>query len=281
MKFSADDIVQKSSGIYSLPTIYVKLDREINDPLSNLEDLAKILLDDAGLSARLLRIANSAMYSFPSTIDTVTRAITIIGTNQLRDLALATSVITLFKGIDESVINMEDFWKHSIAVGIAARVIATYRAEPNVERFYLMGLLHDIGRILMYIQIPELLSDLIEQCKENNSPLYKLEKQILGFEHGTVGSLLLREWGLPVAIIAAVENHHKPTVSGMHMVDSSIIHIADLLANSMQLGTSGISIVPPLNEKAWESIGLPSALVPDMIEHLESQYRDAVEVFLS
>ena len=144
MNVSAEGIVRKSFDIYSLPTIYEKLDREINDPLSNLEDMANILLDDSGLSARILKLTNSAMYNFHSKDDTITRAITIIGTTQLRDLALATSVVSLFKGIDSSILDMEDFWKHSIAVGIAARVIATYRSEPNVERFYLMGLLHDV-----------------------------------------------------------------------------------------------------------------------------------------
>ena len=279
---SAEGIVRKCAGIYSLPTIYEKLNREINDPLSNLEDLAKILLDDSGLSARLLKITNSALYNFPSKIDTVTRAITIVGTVQLRDLALATSVVSLFKDVDSSIISMEDFWKHSIAVGIAARVIATYRAEPNVERYYLMGLLHDIGRLIMFTQIPDIITEQIEQSKSNQLPLHKQEIKGLGFDHGKVGKLLLEEWKLPRAIVDAVGNHHHPMRSRLHSLEASIIHTADLVAIALQLGSSsGVSIIPPLSEKAWETVGLSTALIPSMLEHIESQYNDAIEVFLS
>jgi len=282
MKYSSETIVKKSSGVYSLPTIYEKLDRQINDPLNNLEDIANTLLEDAGLSARLLKLANSVLYSFPSKVDTVTKAVTIIGTNQLRDLALATSVISLFDGVDSSIIDMEEFWKHSIAVGIAARVIATYRSEPNVERFYLMGLLHDIGRILMFIQIPESMAEIIKESKTSHQPLYKLEKKHFGFDHGETGHLLLNEWKLPNVISAAVANHHYPTKSIAYNHEAAVIHIADLLINSMQLGTSsGISIISPLSNEAWNLVDLSSALVPDLLIRIESQYMDAVEVFLS
>lgn len=281
MNVTPDSLLRKASDIGSLPTIYAELDRKINDPLSNLEDIATILMDDAGLSARLLRLANSAMYNFPSKVDTITRAITIIGTKQLRDLSLATSVVAMFKGIDQSIIDMEAFWKHSIGVGIAARVIATYQVEPNVERFYLMGLLHDIGRIIMYTQIPEIMADLIASSHENQRPLFEQEREVLGFEHSKMGQLLLQNWKLPIPITDAVAHHHHPMRSRTYSKEASIVHIADLLINAIQIGSSsGIPTVPKLDEKAWDSIGLSSALVPDILEHTEIQYRDAVEIFL-
>jgi len=282
MKYSAEKIVQNSSNVYSLPTIYAELDRQINDPLNNLEDIANTLLEDAGLSARLLKLANSALYSFPSNIETVSKAVTIIGTNQLRDLALATSVTSLFEGIDDSIVDMVEFWKHSIAVGIAARVIATYRYEPNVERYYLMGLLHDIGRILMFIQMPDTMSELIKKCKANVQPFNGLEKEALGFDHNKIGQLLLSEWKLPQGIIDAVSYHHAPMKSQLYTLEASVIHLADLIINSMQLGSSdGVSVISPLNNKAWELVGLSSAQVPDLVARIDSQYSDAIEVLLS
>ena len=105
---------------------------------------------------------------------------------------------------------------------------------------------------------------------------------MLGFEHGKVGQLLLQEWKLPTPIINAVGNHHKPMRSRVHALESSVIHIADILVNGLQLGSSsGISTVAPLNEKAWDLVGLSSALIPNMLEHVESQYHDAIDVFLS
>jgi putative nucleotidyltransferase with HDIG domain len=281
MNITPEGLVRRVSDVYSLPTVYTELDRKINDPLSSLEDIAEILMGDAGLSARLLRLANSAMYSFPSKIDTITRAITIIGTNQLRDLALATSVITLFKDIDQTKIDMESFWRHSIAVGIASRVIATYQVEPNVERFYLMGLLHDIGRLIMLNQIPDVMSELVDQCQDQQKLLYLQEEEVLGFEHGRVGKLLLQEWKLPVQIVEAVSHHHHPLRSRNYFAEASVIHIADLLGNGIQLGSSsGIPLAPMLDAKAWECLGLSSALVPDILERMEVQYHDVVETFL-
>ena len=281
MKITPDSLVQKASQLYSLPSVYTELDRKINDPLSNLEDVASILLNDPALSARLLKIANSSMYNFPSKIDTITRAVTIIGTKQLRDLALATSVIALFDGIDPSKIDMEAFWRHSIAVGITARTIATYQAATNVERFYLLGLLHDIGRLIMLTQIPEVMTDLIDRCS-NQQLLYEQEKKVLGFEHGEVGQLLLKSWNLPIQITEAVGHHHNPLHSKVSSHEAAIVHVADILVSGIQLGSSnGTSLVPPLNEKAWKSIGLSSAITSDLLELVETQYRSVVEIFLS
>lgn len=282
MSISPEGLVHNSIELYSLPTIYLALDREINTPLSNLQDIANILLDDANLSARLLRLTNSAMYNFPSKVDTISRAITIVGTDQLRDLALSTSVLTLFSGIDAALVNMEEFWRHSIGVGIAARVIATYQSEPNVERFYLMGLLHDIGRLIMFAQIPERMSGLIEQGKTQQQLLHRLEEEQLGFDHGAVAMQLLQNWKLPAPIREAVGYHHHPLRSRAHSREASIVHVADLLVHGLQLGSSsGIELVPTLSEPAWQNIGLSAALLPDILGHIEHQYHDVVEIFLS
>lgn len=282
MSITAEGLVRNVTKVYSLPSVYLELDRKINDPFANLEDIAAILLEDAGLSARLLRLANSALYSFPSRINTITRAITIIGTNQLRDLALATSVIALFKDIDQSKVNMELFWRHSIGAGIAARVIASYRGETNVERFYLMGLLHDIGRLIMYSQIPEVMQGLIARAHSNVAQLHDEERAALGFDHGRVGMLLLQGWRLPAQLVEAVGYHHTPVLSRSYALEASIVHVADILVNAAALGcSSGSHRVPKLDARAWEALGLSSALIPDILERVEQQYHDAVEIFLS
>lgn len=282
MNISAEGLIRKTAHIYSLPTIYSELDREINNPLSNLEDLVAILLDDSGLAARLLRLTNSAMYNFPAKVDTISRAITIVGTNQLRDLALSTSVLSQFKGIDQSIIDMEEFWKHSIGVGIAARVLATYQAEPNVERFYLMGLLHDIGRLIMFTQIPAVMAGLIKQCNEQQQLLHLQEQELLGFDHSEVGRLLLQSWKLPAPICNAVGHHHHPLRCRAYPNEAAIIHVADILTTGIQLGSSsGTPFVPKLVEQAWDTIGLSAALIPDILGHIETQYHDTVDIFFS
>lgn len=281
MPITAQSLVKNVSQLYSLPHFYSRLNEAILDPFSELQDLANILSDDAVVCARILRLANSAMYSFPSKIDTITRAITIIGTKQLGDLVLATGVIELFRNVPKEAVDMDSFWRHSIATGICARVISTYQREDNVERYYLMGLLHDIGRLIMFIQIPEQINEHIQFCKKNNTLLHLQEKQGFGFDHSDVGQLLLKSWNIPQSIEETVGYQHYPMSSAKFSKEASVIHFSDVVANALQLGSSGESFVPPLNEQAWLSLQLTPSQIPNIIDHIEKQYDDVIEIFLS
>lgn len=281
MPITIKSLVDQVIDVYSLPVIYTQLDEAIQDPFSNLDDIAKILSEDTGITARLLKLANSAMYAFPSKVETITRAITIIGTKQLQDLVLATCVVNLFKDIPEDVVDMNSFWQHSIATGICARIIATYQRSANVERFYLMGLLHDIGRLIMCMQIPDIVNKQVLYSKKNKLLLHKLEKQHLGFDHAEVGQYLLKCWRLPNSIGKTVGYHHRPMRSTEFQNEAAVIHFSDTLAHALQLGNSGESFVPPFDDRAWQLLNLKPSQIPTIVEHVEKQYDDVVDIFLS
>ncbi len=175
---------------------------------------------------------------------------------------------------------MDDFWRHNIAVGIAARIIATYHREPNVERFYLMGLLHDIGRLVMLIQIPNFMRKLLEESQQQPKLLYRSEFDLLGFDHAEVGRLLLKRWKLPATMEQVIGYHHHPNRATQFPVETAIVHFSDILINAMQLGFSGERYVPPLHDAAWQILKLPPALLTDIMDHIEQQYTDAVAIFL-
>jgi HD-like signal output (HDOD) protein len=140
----------------SLPFIYIKINEAVNNPRSSTQDISNIISNDPGLSTRLLKLVNSAFYRFSSKIETVSRALLLVGTQQIRDLALATSVVNLFKGIPDSFVSMESLWKHSVACGLAAKKLAiTRQSESSAERFFAAGIIHDIGRLVIYKKIPE------------------------------------------------------------------------------------------------------------------------------
>ena len=128
----ASDLLKGVVSVSSLPGVYLRLSNVVGDPRSSASDVGRVIADDPGLTARLLRLVNSAMYGFPSKIETVSRAISIVGTQQLQDLALATSVIRLFANMPQELVTMESFWRHSVACGVAARALAGRRREPNV-----------------------------------------------------------------------------------------------------------------------------------------------------
>src|SRR5512136_560863 len=123
-EYSLEWLVNETESVYSLPLIYERLTEVINHPRSSIEDITRVITEDQGLTARLLKLANSPMFGYFSKVDTINKAVTIIGTQQLRDMALAVSVMEIFTNIPKELINMKLFWQHSIACGIVARVLA-------------------------------------------------------------------------------------------------------------------------------------------------------------
>jgi HD-like signal output (HDOD) protein len=262
----------------SLPFIYIKINEAVNNPRSSMQDISDIISNDPGLSSRLLKLVNSAFYSFSSKIETVSRALLIIGTQQIRDLALATSVVNLFKGIPDSLVSMESLWKHSVACGLAAKKLAIARqSESHVERFFTAGIIHDVGRLVIYKKIPETARDMILRCKTERKPLCLVEKEVIGFDHSELGHKLAQSWHLPPSLEEAIACHHTPWHAKRHPVETCVVHIADYIAHEMQLGDSGEQYIPPLDEKVWEVTGIPASMVPSISEELRSEFEDVVQ----
>ncbi len=275
-----DDLIKEGIKISSPLMVFNQLNEAINDPETSFMDIAEIINKDSSLSLRLLKIANSTFYSFPTKIETITQAITVIGTNQLRDLVLATVVLDSFNGIPERLINMDLFWRHSIACGLAARVIATYRREINVDRFYVRGILHDIGRLILYMEIPKQANKALELSKAEDKLLHDAEYDVMGYDHAAVGGALLRAWKLPENLEESVAFHHAPSKATLYPAEVAIVHFADIVASAMEKGSSGEYFLQPLDAAAWDIIGLPVSIISSITDQVERQFTDAVQMFL-
>ena len=195
-----DLLVSEVNKLVSLPDIYYRLESAIESPSSTVDDFAKLLGSDPDLCARLLSLANSAFYSFPAKIETIDRAISTIGLRQIRELVLVTTVLKMFTGIPVKAVNMGSFWEHRVAVGVFAKSIAQYAGLPQSERYYIAGLLHDIGRLVLYIKLPDLMNGLLAQCESDQQFLYVMEQQQLSYTHAEVGGRLLERWKVPQSI---------------------------------------------------------------------------------
>jgi len=277
----AKGLVSGVKEVFTLPSIYYQIDEAMNDPLSTASRIGRIISDDTGLAACLLRMVNSAYFGLPSKIDTISRAITVIGTRQLRDLALATSVVDLFDGIPDELVNMELFWKHSVACGVAARILATYCHETNVERYFVAGMLHDIGSLVIYSKVPKIARDVLLSCQEKEHLLYATEQEMLGFDHAEVGGLLLESWELPARLVDMVRYHHNPQQSTQYPLDVAIIHTADFISYGLELGASGERFVPPLDSPSWDRLGLSEGVISNVVTMVEQQYNQAVQNILT
>jgi len=279
MSISPRELVAGAVEIASLPEVFLKINEMIDSPRHSAADIGRVISNDAALSARLLKIANSVFYGFPSQIDTVSRAITVIGTRELRELILATSVIRSFKGLPNDLVTMEDFWRHSVCCALAARSLAAQRGEQLVERFFVAGLLHDIGSLLIYRRIPELAREALLRAQHNNVPLYRAEQEVMGFDHAMVGAEILRKWKLPEHFQEATEFHHNPGLAQRFPSDTALVHIADVVSDALQYGNSGDPHVPPMDPQAWQLAGLSDDIVSPVIADVEQQFNSVLELF--
>jgi HD-like signal output (HDOD) protein len=277
MTVTAESIIEKAGNLATLPSIYMRLRTVIDDARSSNREVAALISEDAALAARLLQIANSSFYGFTSNIDTITRAVTVIGPKQIMNIVMATSVLDMFDGIPEERISMQGFWRASISCGVTARILATYRRAINVERFFVAGLLHDIGRLVMYQGLGEEYWDIIKYSDESGTLLHIAEKEKLGFDHCEIGGLLLKKWALPEHMVDAVRFHHRTVNSSYNCIDAAIVHVAEVISSAINAaqGDSKVSI-SPLDERAWNALALPVSILPPAINQLKRQYRDAV-----
>jgi putative nucleotidyltransferase with HDIG domain len=257
---SPETIVARVGTLASLPNIYFQVDKAINHPSSSTALIGAILSYDQALCARLLRIANSAFYGFSRRVEGIEEAVRIIGTRQLHDLVLATVVLSQFKGIDSHLVAMKSFWRHSLACSVAARSIARLRRETNVERFFVAGLLHDIGSLAMYQLLPERSQLALERHHESDKPLDETERAVFGCDHAAVGAALMTSWTLPPFYRDATANHHSAGSRG-HTPATAVVHLADLLVQTLDLGSNGEYRLSRVSPDVRERVGLsPGAL---------------------
>ena len=277
----ARQLLDEYVEVSSLPMIFVRINEALNRPSSSIMDVSRIISEDSGLTARLLRLVNSPLYGYPSRIETVSRALVVIGTQQLRDMALATSVIKLFSGIPADLVTMESFWQHSVACALAARILATYRREANVERLFVGGLLHDVGRLVLYSRMAKLAREALVRARQDRKLLTLAEREVIGFDHALVGSLLVRAWRLPASLEEMVAFHHQPSEARRFPKDAALIHIANIIAHALEIGTSGERFVPPLAAEAWECLGIPISVLARTLDQVERQFDEVLRTILT
>ena len=184
---------------------------------------------------------------------------------------MATCVINAFPNIPPHLVNVPDFWLHSIACGITSGLLAERCHDPAPERFFVGGLLHDIGRLLMYLKAPQLSSEMLRRAESINAAPCVLERQVFGFDHAELGGELLALWRLPASLVQVVGSHHH-TLRGRHdHEDAIVVQCADFLITTLEIGNSGETSVSPISEEAC-NLCLPAS--PDLaplIEEIEAR----------
>lgn len=231
------ELVAGLINLISLPEVCILVNSTIDDPNHTHKQLGDIISHDPSLTARILRIVNSAYYNFPNKIELVSRAISIIGEDDLRSLVLATSALELFDRIPNQLVNMELFWQHSVFTGIVARLLSKQCNILHGERLFIAGLLHDIGKLILYYKEPEISQNVLIQAAQTSGQIDDAEQALLGFTHADVGAALIEAWQLPDSLYHIILNHHQPLQAEDFQTETSIVHIANAIVNALSPDT--------------------------------------------
>lgn len=234
---SLEELMKDVSGLVSPPEICFKVFELIDSKHGTAEALGEVISQDPNLTAKLLRIVNSAYYNFPSKIDTVSRAIAIIGSAELYSLVVAVKAVRCFSKIPADLVNIDSFWQHSLYTALIAKDIARQCKILHPERLFIAGLLHDIGSLIIFNAMPEDSRDILSQVGGDQVALAKKETEIYGYSHADAGSELMKVWNLPPALQEATKLHYNPSLAKEAQFETCVLHLADSLANQTGMGT--------------------------------------------
>jgi HD-like signal output (HDOD) protein len=271
MTIELDSLIKQVGKLPSLPTVYYELSQEVDSPHSSLNSIGNVIRKDQGLAVRLLKLSNSAFYGLPSKVETLEEALQLIGLHQMRDIALATTVITLFGGLPPGLVEPNQFWRHSIACAVGAALLAEENEESQPERFFVGGLLHDIGRFIMYLRLPRESGEILTRCRQSGELPCVVENEVLGFDHALLGSALIEHWRLPASLVEMVGCHHHPNRARAAVMDAALVHVADFLASGLDLGNSGEYVVSPLSPPAWERCRIPEQRLGRLVKEMDTR----------
>jgi len=271
------DLVDNASQLISLPEVALRVNNIANDPNSTADDMAAVISQDPALVVRMLKIANSAYYGLSNEIDTITRAVAVLGTNKIRDLVLSTSANQAFDGIPNELITMQDFWHHSLYCGLLAQILSKKSKTTNAESIFIAGLLHDIGQLVMFNQRPAQSHEVILLLMEGSEELetYEAERHIFGFDHMQVGGALIKSWKLAPVLQECVEFHHEPEKAKLFPGEVALINIANAVAVMADFDSNNEDDeIPLIHPISWELTGLTKEDLPAAIKKAREEIKE-------
>jgi len=272
-------IVSSLDKIPTLPVIYSKLGKLLQSPDATIAAVSNIISEDQVIAAKVLKFVNSAFYGFPQRVGSLQRAIVILGFNTIKNLVFATSVFDMFRGMETGgAFDKKNFWKHCIGCAVASRVLAEAADLRNPDEVFTGGLLHDIGKLVVAVHYPDRFSAVINEVQASGAPMVESERKVFGYDHCQVGSALAAQWRFPADTAQMIGAHHLADGALPARKDIAAVHIGNILAMALGLGSGGEKKLAPVNPKAWDLLGLSLSSLELVMEKTVKLYRENTEI---
>jgi len=251
-----DIIMERVHSFPGIPTITSRLLKLLDNPDTSSKDIENLVRFDPGLTANLLRMANSSYFGFVSKIGSVQRAVGMLGLRRVKQLVLATCLNTM---MNEPIMGYDlppgELWRHSIAVSVAAEALVKELGLPEAEEIFTAALLHDVGKLVLGKFVKVDLKN-IEAIAAQGVAFIEAERQVLGTDHADIGAKILETWAFPNDIVQAVRYHHNPDAVEVPNKLTDMVHIANTLCVMMGLGIGREGLHQTTSDKAARRVGI-------------------------
>ncbi len=268
------NIIMTTRDLPAMPQVASKVLELSSDPNTSAKQLQQVISDDQAMTGRILKIANSAMYSCSRKVKTLTEAIVMLGFNSIRSLVVTSAARNLYNtrksrtGLKERLL-----WEHSIGAAFAARILAAQHAPSLTEEAFLAGLMHDIGKLVLNLRVPEQFDEIVQVVYNENRPFHVTETELLGYDHSHVGALLVNKWKLSPLLEFVILNHHNESAMNHENPLLLYLDLANRLCKKMGIGFIDDPDLDLVNCRANELL----QLAPEVFESTAAQLQETLE----
>jgi len=264
----------------TLPVIVQQIQKLIENPKSNMAQIATIITRDQSIAARVVRLVNSAFYGIGTKISSIQQAIMLLGLNTVKNLVIGVSVVKLFEGPQSATIfDRQKFWLHTFGCAVGARLIAKKMNLDEPEDFFMAGLLHDIGILVLDQFFHDEFITIIQQTLRTKSELTLVETSVLGLTHCEIGEVIARKWRIPEFLTIAIRHHHNPDFSALeserHRLIAAVVHVADATACLRGIDP-GFPCTLALHESAFPIVGLKYGSIEEIFDKVAIELKQVM-----
>jgi HD-like signal output (HDOD) protein len=250
LKTSAKGKILSIRDLPTLPKVLDEVSKLVQNPNTTIEAIAKVISRDQVLSAKVLKMVNSPVYGFPGRISSIQHSLVLLGFNVIRGVIISTSVFDIMAKA------MEGLWEHSVGCALATGLIARKAGLKDPEEYSVCGLLHDLGKVVAAVQLPELHKAVGETVRSQDLRWLEAEKAVLGFGHDRINSWLADHWHLPPTIKEAMGCHHFPERAQLYPLHAAAVHLGDFVVRVFEYGSGGDDQAVPLSAQALKTLNL-------------------------
>ena len=276
---SAQELVTYIESLAALPSVYYRVREQLESPDCSSTEVARLVETDPALTTGVLKLVNSAFYGFSRKVESVERAILVLGLRQTHELILAITVSNVFAGIRPQHMDMRRYWIGCMMTALTSRELAHLTCNPAASRLFVIGLLADTGHLVMYQTVPELAIEAQSAADTGNEPLFEAERRIIGCDSAEVGAALMDNWKLPACFAEIIGAQIMPRLAGKHVVEAELLHIALAVSKADRYNEPSEQALQRIDPRIWNNLGLNPDSFPRVREAVEMNLSSCTTVF--